>query len=105
VNIATRGPTRSIQRPAKAADRPRNTIARLKIQPRVVSLQSCGVDCVMPITLVSGPLNTLNAYAWPMQRWTASAAGGTSQRLKPGRATIRCFEKKPGRALIRFLPG
>jgi hypothetical protein len=28
----------------------------------------------------SGKLNTLNAYAWPIDRWMESAAGGTSQR-------------------------
>ena len=38
----------------------------------------------MPMTRVSGRLKTLKAYAWPMERWMARAAGGTSQRLKPG---------------------
>ena len=33
-----------------------------------------------------GLLKTLNAYAWPMHRWMHRAAGGTSQRLKPGGA-------------------
>src|SRR5437763_15199609 len=28
-----------------------------------------------------------------MERWTASAAGGTSQRLKPGPATVRSRSK------------
>ena len=32
----------------------------------------------------------------PMHRWIASAAGGTSQRLNPGRATIRSRESSPG---------
>jgi hypothetical protein len=32
----------------------------------------------------------------PMQRWIASAAGGTSQRLKPAFATIRSRSSKPG---------
>ncbi len=32
-----------------------------KIQPRSVSFQSSGVDCVMPMSLVIGRLNTLNA--------------------------------------------
>jgi hypothetical protein len=31
----------------------------------------------------------------PMQRWIASAAGGTSHRLKPGPATIRSLSRKP----------
>ncbi len=48
----------------------------LKIQPRVLSLQSSGADSVIPITLESGPLNTLKAYTCPMERCTASAAGG-----------------------------
>src|SRR5690348_7340253 len=30
-----------------------------------------------------------------MQRWMARAAGGTSQRLKPGRATIRSRSSRP----------
>ena len=29
----------------------------------------------------SGSLKTLKAYTWPIDRWTASAAGGISQRL------------------------
>src|SRR3954447_8042136 len=32
----------------------------------------------------------------PIHRWMASAAGGTSQRLKAGPATVRSFVKKPG---------
>ena len=32
-----------------------------KIQPSSVSFQSPGADCVMPISLVIGRLNTLNA--------------------------------------------
>ncbi|MNH27682.1 hypothetical protein D3C79_878050 [compost metagenome] len=31
-----------------------------------------------------------------MHRWMASAAGGTSQRLKPGAAMIRSLDRKPG---------
>ena len=38
---------------------------------------------------MSGSLNTLNAYASPMHRWIDSAAGGTSQRSKPGGAVTR----------------
>ena len=33
----------------------------LKIQPRSVSFQSSGADCVIPISRVIGRLNTLNA--------------------------------------------
>ena len=43
-------------------------MAMQKIQPRSVSFQSPGVDCVIPSSLVIGRLNTLNAYAWPMHR-------------------------------------
>src|ERR1700712_2944545 len=32
----------------------------------------------------------------PMHRWIASAAGGTSQRLKPGPAIVRSFDRNPG---------
>src|SRR3954447_24401315 len=32
----------------------------------------------------------------PIHRWMASAAGGTSQRLKAGPATVRSLVKKPG---------
>src|SRR5882672_1609560 len=31
----------------------------------------------------------------PMHRWIASAAGGISQRLKPGAATIRALSSNP----------
>ena len=36
-------------------------MAMEKIQPRSVSFQSPGADLVMPISLVIGRLNTLNA--------------------------------------------
>jgi hypothetical protein len=39
---------------------------------------------VTPTAWLSGSQNTLNPYAIPMDRWIASAAGGTSHRLKPG---------------------
>ena len=61
VNIARRGPPSSTQRPSTAAEAPRKKIAIEKIQPRSVSFQSAGVDCVMPSSLVIGRLNTLNA--------------------------------------------
>lgn len=41
----------------------------------------------------------------PMHRWMASAAGGTSQRLKPGPAMMRSLSSKPGaRAGVWRLP-
>ena len=55
-------------------------MAMLNTQPIVLNLQSSGAECVTPIRCASGRLNTLNAYAWPIERWIASAAGGTSQR-------------------------
>jgi len=35
-----------------------------------------------------------------MHRWIASAAGGTSQRLKPGPAMVRYFSKKSKLAMM-----
>src|ERR1700674_623911 len=90
-----RGPARSSHRPAIAADSPSQTIASVKIHWSSVNVQSPGPDCVMPTARLSGILNTLNAYAWPMQRWIASAAGGTSQRLNPGGAMIRSRDRSP----------
>src|SRR4051812_45417579 len=80
VNIARRGPTRSSHAPNTAADSPRKTIAVLNTQPTVLSFQSLGAESVIPFRCVSGRLNTLNAYAWPIDNWMARAAGGTSQR-------------------------
>ncbi len=37
----------------------------------------------------------------PMQRWIASAAGGTSQRLKPGLATVAARSSQPARPAPR----
>ncbi|CKK75358.1 Uncharacterised protein [Neisseria meningitidis] len=56
--MALRGPTRSIHVPNRAADAPSIASAILKIQPTVVSFQSPAADSVMPISLVSGALNT-----------------------------------------------
>jgi hypothetical protein len=47
----------------------------------------------MPMSFVSGALNTLNAYAWPIHKCTDKAAGGTRQRLKSDGAVMRCLEK------------
>src|SRR4051812_37347093 len=89
------GPACSSQRPNTAADNPRNTMAMVKIQASCVCFQSAGADSVMPRTLVSGSLKTLNAYACPMLRWMARAAGGTSQRLNPGFATMFSLDRNP----------
>lgn len=45
------------------------------------------------MSVVIGSLKTLNAYAWPIDRWIASAAGGTSQRLYCGPAIDRSRSK------------
>src|SRR5471032_2336434 len=37
----------------------------------------------------------------PMQRWMARAAGGTSQRLKPGLAMMRSLERNAGWSALR----
>src|SRR5579862_4514936 len=39
----------------------------------------------------------------PMQRWIASAAGGASQRLKPGPAMIRSRSSKRAGALCSLI--
>jgi hypothetical protein len=44
--------------------------------------------------LPSGFQNTLNPYAIPIDKWTANAAGGTSQRLKLGFAVMYSLDKK-----------
>src|SRR6266478_433953 len=87
-NIDLRGPTRSTQRPKTAADEPRKTMAMEKIQPTSFKFQSPGAVCVSPMSLVSGRLKVENAYACPMHRCTARAAGGTRNRLKSGPATV-----------------
>src|SRR5688572_22024427 len=93
-NIALRGPSRSIHFPNTAAEIPRNAIAMEKIHASGGCSQSWPGTCfVTPMTCVSGILNTLNAYAWPIDRCTASAAGGTSQRLNPGGA-IECWRSR-----------
>jgi hypothetical protein len=55
-------------------------MAMLNTHPMVLNFQSPGAERVIPIDWESGRLNTLNAYAWPIDRCMASAAGGTSQR-------------------------
>src|SRR5512146_965012 len=98
-NIARRGPTRSSHAPNAAADSPRNTIAVLKIQASVASDQSLGAEALPPMSRERGILKTLNAYTWPIERWIASAAGGTSQRLYPGFA-IECSRSRKDRTAM-----
>ena len=101
---ALRGPARSSQPPKMAADEPRNTKNSVYMtlrsdtrQSQLVVTSACMTEksagqatgWVMPSTRVSGSQNTEKPYAMPMHRWMASAAGGTIQRLKPGRATVR----------------
>src|SRR5579862_3333385 len=94
VNIDLRGPTLSTQRPNSAADEPRTTIAMEKIQPTCFRSQSPGAECVIPSSLVSGRLKVENAYACPIERCTARAAGGTKNRLNPGGATVFSRSRK-----------
>ncbi len=68
VNIALRGPTRSIHRPNTAADSPRNTIATWNRWAMVPCFQSPAAGALIPTSVVIGILKTLNAYAWPMER-------------------------------------
>src|SRR5689334_15893896 len=50
---------------------------------------------MIPTSRVIGRLNTLNAYACPIDRWIASAAGGTIHRLNPAPATVRLLSRNP----------
>src|SRR5258706_9860366 len=75
------GPAAWTHLPNSAAEAPSTKIAIVKIQPSEVSFQSLGRECEMPSCRVSGRLNTLSAYTWPMHKCVASAQGGTSQRL------------------------
>ncbi len=61
VNIARRGPPSSTQRPQIAAEKPSTKIPMVKIQPSCGMFQSFVADLEMPISLVIGRLNTLNA--------------------------------------------
>src|ERR1700722_4968186 len=91
-----RGPTRSTQRPNTAADEPRTTMAMEKIQPTSFRSQSPCADAFSPMSLVNGRLNVEKAYAWPIERCTAKAAGGTKKRLNPGGATVLSRSKNDG---------
>ena len=72
-NIALRGPLRSTHLPPKAAERPSMTMEMLKMTPIAVSEVSK--------RSTRGLRKTLKAYTWPMDRCTASAAGGMNHRL------------------------
>src|SRR5215468_1916648 len=108
---ALRGPACSSQPPHSAAAEPRNTKNIVYIQPSMLIFQSHVVektvamndmsaghatDLLIPIARDSGSQNTLKPYAMPMQRWMQSAAGGTSQRLKPAVAMMRSRSRNPG---------
>src|SRR6185436_17269774 len=95
-NPALRGPSRSTQGPKSAADEPSITKNTVYIQPSVLIFQSPGAGAVTPIARLSGSQKTLKPYAIPIERWIASAAGGTSQRLNPGGAMMCSFERMFG---------
>ena len=108
---ALRGPARSSQPPSSAAEEPSTTknsvymiVRSPTCQSQVVVVSRPSIDIsagqailfVTPTARESGSQNTEKPYAIPMHRWIASAAGGTSQRLKPGPATMRSRSNKPG---------
>ena len=74
--MALRGPLRSIHTPPNAAERPSMTMAMEKMMAIGVPTPVSGKNF-----WISGSLRTENEYTCPMDRWTASAAGGTSHRL------------------------
>src|ERR1700712_3593657 len=101
---ALRGPARSSQPPNTAAERPSITMPMEKTVTRSLTRQSQVVVTRAVITPMSGQAaaldrptlsarergsqNTARPQAMPMQRWMANADDGTSQRLKPGLATM-----------------
>src|SRR5262245_31729257 len=85
--IAQRGPLASTLVPNSAADSPSMMIPSVN--------GSALATPEMPSPASNGGLNTLHAYAWPIDRWIDSAAGGMSQRLHPGRAMIRSRCRNP----------
>src|SRR3989338_1921987 len=93
---ALRGPACSSQCPKTAAEEPRNTKNSVYIHPKSLTFQSQFVATAraqnpisseqasgweMPNALDRGNQKTLKPYAIPIDRWIASAAGGTSHRL------------------------
>jgi len=79
--MAFLGPAPSSHFPNVAAETPSITMASEKIQASCDCVQSPGTDLLTPRSCVNGILKTLNEYTCPIQRWIASAAGGTSHRL------------------------
>src|ERR1700744_5067050 len=104
-----RGPARSSQPPQIAAATPSTTKNSVYIQPMLATFQSQVVvnnswnseisgqafGAVRPIARDSGSQNTEKPYAIPRERWMQSAAGGTSQRLKPAAAIVRSLSRIP----------
>ena len=112
---AFRGPECSSQPPQMAAEQPRKMKNRVKIQlsieigqsqsdantwARKLMFGAQATGAVIPMALDSGNQNTEKPYAMPMHRWMANAAGGTSQRLKPGLAMMRSLDKNAGCATM-----
>src|SRR5262245_10077003 len=97
-NPAFRGPSRSTQGPKSAADDPSITKNSVYIHASVLIFQSSAADCVMPIARLKGSQKTLKPYAIPIDKWMASAAGGTSHRLKSDWAMMRSRDRRPGMA-------
>ena len=87
--------------PAEVATR-QSQVVVTSARASVRSAQTTG--CVTPSARDSGSQNTLKPYAIPMQRWMASAAGGTSQRLNPGAAMMRSRSRSPAKRTRRLLP-
>ena len=63
-----RGPTASSHLPAKAAARPRQTMATEKIHTTELKLQSSAAGATTPSARVRAGLNTDQAYTEPMHR-------------------------------------
>src|SRR3989304_5620993 len=108
-NPALRGPDRSTQLPNTAAELPRKTKNNVYIHPSMEIGQSQLVVNTLARKLISagqlsgasrpmardkGNQNTENPKPSPIDKWVANAAGGTNQRLKPGRAMVRSLSSK-----------
>src|SRR5262245_26470370 len=91
--MVARGPFRSIQLAPAVVAKPKTEIATTKRGASNLGVQSSGVVAVTPTMRVSGSLKTDKAYTCPIHRWTASTAGGISQRLKSGGATACSLAK------------
>ena len=121
---ALRGPARSSQPPQIAAETPSSTKKNVYIQPRSnwlqlqsVAMSACSVPAAFSPNVTapaehSGSGLAVGADERALQRlpehreavghadaqWMHSAAGGTSQRLKPGLAMMRSLESSAGPA-------